>query len=136
MVLDSILSSPRAVVLERALAASSLRQKAISNNIANVNTPEYKKSEVVFEDMLQSAMSGDKLPMLQTNPRHLSPQPKGIPTAKMNVVGSTSIRKDGNNVDIDAEMANLAKNSIYYNAVAQQLGSYYSGLKSVIREGK
>lgn len=136
MVLDSILSSPRAVVLEQALSASSLRQKVISNNIANVNTPEYKKSEVVFEDMLQSAMNGDKMPMLLTNERHLSPQQKGIPTPKLNVVGNTSIRKDGNNVDIDVEMANLAKNSIYYNAVAQQLGSYYSTLKSVIKEGK
>lgn len=136
MVLGSILSSPRAVVLEQALAASSLRQKAISNNIANVNTPEYKKSEVLFEDMLQSVMNGDKMPMLQTNARHLSPQKSGIPTPKLNVVSNTSIRKDGNNVDIDVEMANLSKNSIYYNAVVQQLSSYYSGLKTVIREGK
>ena len=136
MVLDSILSSPRAVVLEQALAASSLRQKAISNNIANVNTPEYKKSEVSFEDMLQSAMDGDKMPMLQTNSRHLSSKKTGVPKPKLNVIGNTSVRKDGNNVDIDVEMANLAKNSIYYNAVAQQLGSYYSTLKSVIKEGK
>ena len=136
MVLNSILSSPRAVALEQALAASSLRQKAISNNIANVNTPEYKKSEVLFEDMLQSAINGDKMPMLQTNIRHLSPQKAGIPTPRLNVVGNTSIRKDGNNVDIDVEMANLAKNSIYYNAVAQQLSSYYLGLKSVIKEGR
>jgi len=136
MVLDSILSSSRAMVLEQALSAASLRQKTISNNIANVNTPDYKKSEVLFEDMLQNAMSGDKMPMMQTNARHLSPQQAGIPTPKIMVSTNTSIRKDGNNVDIDVEMANLAKNSIYYNAVVQQLSSYYSGLKSVIKEGR
>lgn len=136
MVLDSILSSPRAVVLEKALSASSLRQKVISNNIANVNTPDYKKSEVSFEDMLQSAMSGEKLPMVQTNSKHLSSQPIGIPNPKLNVIGNTSLRKDGNNVDIDVEMANLAKNSIYYNAVVHQLSSYYLGIKSAIKEGR
>lgn len=123
-------------MLEQALSASSLRQKVISNNISNVNTPGYKKSEVLFEDMLQSAMTGDKLPMQQTNSRHLPVQQAGIPTPKVNVIGNTSIRTDGNNVDIDVEMANLAKNSIYYNAVVQQLSSYFSGIKSAIKEGR
>jgi len=134
--LNSILSSSRVTVLEQALAASALRQKVISNNISNVNTPGYKKSEVVFEDMLQSVMSGDKMPLLQTNPRHLPAEQAGIPTPKINVIGNTSIRTDGNNVDIDIEMANLAKNSIYYNAIAQQLGNYFSVIKSAIKEGR
>ncbi|MBC8016108.1 MAG: flagellar basal body rod protein FlgB [Sporomusaceae bacterium] len=134
--LNSILSSPRVAVLEQALSASSLRQKVISNNIANVNTPGYKKSEVLFEDMLQSAMSGAKMPMLQTNERHFALGQSGFPTPKVNVIGNTSIRIDGNNVDIDGEMAELAKNNIYYNAVVQQLGSYFSGIKSAIKEGR
>lgn len=134
--LNSILSSSRVTVLEQALAASSLRQKVISNNIANVNTPGYKKSEVRFEDMLQSAMNGDRIPLLQTNPRHLPLQQSGIPTPQVNVIGNTSMRTDGNNVDIDIEMANLAKNSIYYDAIAQQLGSYFSVIKSAIKEGR
>ena len=136
LVLDSILSSPRVTVLEQALSASSLRQKVISNNISNVNTPGYKKSEVLFEDMLQSVMNDDKMPMLQTNARHLPLQQVSIPTPRVNVIGDTSIRTDGNNVDIDVEMANLAKNSIYYNAVVQQLSSYFSGIKSAIKEGR
>ena len=134
--LNSILSSPRVKVLEQALSASSLRQKVISNNISNVNTPGYKKSEVLFEDMLQNAMTGDRIPMLQTNARHLPLQQAGIPTPKTNVIGNTSMRTDGNNVDIDVEMADLAKNSIYYNAVVQQLSSYFSGIKSAIKEGR
>jgi len=134
--LNSILSSPRVTVLEQALSASSLRQKVISNNISNVNTPGYKKSEVLFENMLQNAMTSDKMPMLQTNSRHLPLQHAAMPTAKVNVIGNTSIRTDGNNVDIDVEMADLAKNSIYYNAIAQQLSSYFSGIKSAIKEGR
>ena len=134
--LNSILSSPRVTVLEQALSASSLRQKVISNNIANVNTPGYKKSEVLFEDMLQNAMTSEKIPMLQTNARHLPSQQAGIPTPKTNVIGNTSMRTDGNNVDIDVEMADLAKNSIYYNAVVQQLSSYFSVIKSAIKEGR
>ena len=134
--LNSILSSPRVTVLERALSASSLRQKVISNNISNVNTPGYKKGEVLFEDMLQSVMTSDKLPMVQTNARHLPLHSSGMPIAKTQVNGNTSIRTDGNNVDIDVEMADLAKNSIYYNAVVQQLSSYFSGIKSAIKEGR
>ena len=136
MVLNSLVSSPRVAVLEQAIAASSLRQKTISNNIANVNTPGYKKSEVLFEEMLQSAMNGDKLPMLQTNSRHLPLKQGMIPTPKLNVLSNSSIRTDGNNVDIDIEMASLAKNSIYYNAVVQQISNYFTGIKSAIKEGR
>ena len=134
--LNSILSSPRVTVLEQALSASSLRQKVISDNISNVNTPGYKKSEVLFEDMLQNAMTEGKVPMLQTNARHLPSQRASIPTPKTHVIGNTSMRTDGNNVDIDVEMADLAKNSIYYNAVVQQLSSYFSTIKSAIKEGR
>lgn len=135
-VLNSILSSPRVGVLEQALSASSLRQQTISNNIANVNTPNFKKSEVVFEDLLQDAMDNKKLQMVKTNSQHLSTQKGNIPTPSVNVVDQTSFRTDGSNVDIDIEMANLAKNNIYYNAVVQQLGSYFTGIKSVIKEGR
>lgn len=136
--LNSILASPRVSVLEQALSASSLRQQVISNNISNVNTPGFKKSEVVFEDLLQNAMGDKKLQMTKTNSQHLPSQDEenGIPKPIVNVIGNTSFRTDGSNVDIDIEMANLAKNNIYYNAVVQQLSSYFSGIKSVIKEGK
>jgi len=135
-VLKSLLASPQAAVLENALMASSLRHKVISNNIANVNTPGFKKSEVAFEDMLQSALYGSNMPLAQTNEKHFSVSqsaPRVLPI--VNTVANTSLRTDGNNVDIDIEMAELAKNNIYYNAVAQQLGHYFTSLKSVINGG-
>lgn len=135
--LNSILASPRVGVLEQALSASSLRQQVISNNISNVNTPGFKKSEVVFEDLLQSAIGdGKSLQMTKTNSRHLPIEQGGIPKPAVNVIDKTSFRTDGSNVDIDIEMANLAKNNIYYNAVVQQLSSYFSGIKSAIKEGR
>ncbi|MEG6585874.1 flagellar basal body rod protein FlgB [Dendrosporobacter sp. 1207_IL3150] len=135
--LKSLFSSPRASVLEQSLAAASLRHKIISNNIANVNTPNFKKSEVVFESFLQNALNENKLALANTNNKHISLKQSLVSSKpQVSTVTNTTMRTDGNNVDIDVEMAELAKNNIYYNAVAQQLGNYFSGLKSVINEGK
>lgn len=134
--IQSITGSAQAYVLEKALSASSLRQKTISNNIANVNTPKFKRSEVLFEDILQQKMSGSQqLELAKTNEKHISTQSQALaPTMRM--VADNSFRTDGNNVDIDVEMANMAKNSIYYDALAQQLSRYFTTLKSVIKEGR
>lgn len=134
--IQSITGSAQAYILEKALSASSLRQKTISNNIANVNTPKFKRSEVLFEDILQQKMSGSQqLDLAKTNEKHISTQSQALaPTMRM--VADNSFRTDGNNVDIDIEMANMAKNSIYYDALAQQLSRYFTTLKSVIKEGR
>lgn len=135
--LQSLVSSPKVLILEQSLNAASLRHKVISNNIANVNTPGYKKSEVVFESMLQAALNDKKLLMSQTNEKHFQPVKSPVKTLPVvNTIPDTSMRTDANNVDIDIEMADLAKNNIYYNAVAQQMGRHFSGLKSVINGGK
>lgn len=133
-----ILSSPQELVLEQALGASALRQRVIANNIANVNTPKFKRSDVVFEEKLAQAMGGKTTPLAlaRTHAGHL-PGSRADGGFAPSVVTdrATSVRVDDNNVDIDAEMANVAKNSIYYNAVARELGTYFSNLKSVIRGG-
>lgn len=135
--LKALLSSPKVSVLEQSLAAASLRHKVISNNIANVNTPGFKKSEVAFESMLQSALGGSQLLMTNTNEKHFQTARSPLQvTPTINTITDTSMRTDGNNVDVDIEMAALAKNNIYYNAVAQQLGQHFSGLKSVINGGR
>lgn len=138
--LNSIVSPTYAATLEQALAASSLRHKVISNNVANVNTPGFKKSEVVFESLLQRALDGgdgNTLPLVKTHEKHLPVTSSGeMITPVVNMIGTTSMRTDENNVDVDIEMAEMAKNNIYYNAVAQQIGKYYTGIKSVINGGK
>ncbi len=78
--------------------------------------------------------SGKKLAMTRTQDKHF-PMPsseKGIVSPKINMISNTTMRTDGNNVDIDAEMAGLAKNNIYYNAAVRQIGDYFTSMKSVI----
>ncbi|MBP2650205.1 MAG: flgB [Firmicutes bacterium] len=132
----SILSSQTEDVLGKALAASSLRHKIISNNIANVNTPEFKRSDVLFEDRLAEALNPSKALPARTNERHLAGRNSGSFSPSIITETNTSIRVDGSNVDIDVEMANLAKNNIYYDAVAKQLGRYFSNIKAAINEGR
>lgn len=136
--LKSLVSSPYVNMLESALGASSLRQQVISNNIANVNTPGFKKSEVTFEDRLQSAIEANKkLSILaRTHERHYPHKVNTDISPMINTITNTSLRVDGNNVDIDAEMAEMAKNNIYYNAVVQKVQHYFSNIKSCINGGK
>ena len=107
----------------------------VSNNIANVNTPNFKKSDVVFEDLLAKELNpgqSGKLEMVRTNDRHL---PAGADTpaaARVERQDTTTMRADNNNVDIDVEMANLSKNHIYYNSLAREMGSYLTKMKNVI----
>jgi len=140
-VLEQIMNSSNFNFLGRGLAAASLRQEVISNNIANVNTPNFKRSEVVFEDILakEIGLGGDeekqKLELVRTHDRHLPVTPFPNEDARIYEDDTTTMRVDNNNVDIDIEMANLAKNQLYYSAMAQSLGGYMTKLKNVITSG-
>ena len=100
--LDRITSSPVVSVLQNAMGAATLRQKVISNNIANVNTPNFKKSEVMFEDLLSQELddsNAGKLKMARTNEKHL-PLKKGLKNVQpvVDQINETSMRTDKNNV--------------------------------------
>ncbi len=121
-------------LLKSVLNASQLRQETISNNIANVNTPNYKANRVVFEEKLQRAVDGASVNLKATHVNHFGTleqmvQPKVVKDQ------SASMRNDGNNVDIDVEMSNLAANQILYNTLVQQVDGKISTLRYVIREG-
>lgn len=113
-----------------------MRQEVISNNIANVNTPNFKRSDVVFETLLAKELGlgedKNKLKMVRTRDKHLPQAMTGKAQAGIQLDDTTTMRVDGNNVDIDFEMADLAKNQIYYNAMAKKIGTYIQGVKSVI----
>lgn len=122
-------------LLQRSLDASFARNDVISQNIANVDTPGFKKKSVEFESLLQSAI-GDTVQLRKTNPRHLS---NNVSDTKFQIVQDNknfSLRLDGNNVDIDNEMASMAKNTIKYNTLIQNINSSYKRLKTAISEGK
>ena len=124
-------------LLEKALAGSSLRHKVISNNIANINTPGYKKMEVSFENELAVAAQSENRQhgMSLTHPKHNVPANKTPEPNQIRKIENTSLRTDGNNVDIDAEMAAMTKNNIFYNTVAQRINGYYTNIKLAIKGG-
>ncbi len=74
--------------------------------------------------------------LAKTHARHFDLKNNNTATPVAQTVTNYSLRTDGNNVDIDSEMAELAKNNIYYDAVVQQLSRYFSNIKSAVNEGR
>lgn len=129
------LDTPILNVLAKSLDASSLRQKVLADNVANVDTPGFKRSDVDFQAALASALGeqGQTLPLKETLQGHLP----GVADSGSNIVvkdQSTAFRNDGNNVDIDKEMSNVAENGLYYNSTTQAISSQLALLRMVIQE--
>lgn len=120
--------------LDAGMDASWKRNEVIANNIANVNTPGFKRSYVEFESFYKNA-GDDTFKLKQTREGHMDSG--GLETDDARVVkdSSTSMRMDDNNVDIDSEMSDLAVNVIYYNALSQKVAGEISLLKTAIKEG-
>ena len=128
--------NPALYVLERALDTAALRQRTIAQNIANINTPGYKRYEVSFEGELQQALGlAPGLPLHRTHPYHLPIAGPGV-TPQVHQDNSTTMRQDDNNVDIDREMVDLAQNSLNFNFATQQLSSRLAMLRYVVNEGR
>lgn len=113
--------------LDLALGAAGKRQEVLANNLANVNTPGYKRLEVDFDGMLAKAVdaarTGDRSALEALRP--------GVSTDD-----AVAVRADGNSVDVDQEMAFLAENNIRYNALVQLTQKKLEGLKYVISDGR
>lgn len=126
-------------VVEKALDASWLRNEAISQNIANVDTPGYKRKTVSFEEYLDVAMEDSGFRGKRTNIRHIPIGGSNVDEVEPRLAEdhkSLSFRLDGNNVDIDNEMAAMAKNTIQYNTLAERISGQFRKMKSVINEGR
>ncbi|ASS91565.1 MAG: flagellar basal body rod protein FlgB [Bacillaceae bacterium] len=118
--------------LEQAIRISSLNGKVIANNIANVDTPGYKAKTVNFKNVLDQQI---KLDAYRTNPRHL-PFVGSESTSIVETRTNSAYQHNGNNVDIDQEMAKLAENQIFYNALIDRLNGKFNSLKTVIKGGR
>jgi flagellar basal-body rod protein FlgB len=121
-------------LLERALDAAVMRDEAINQNIANIDTPNYKKKKVLFEEYLQNAETAG-IKGKRTHPKHI-PIGTGDDFSVMPQItednSANKMRLDGNNVDINVEMSELSKNAIKYSALIQKLNGRFSNMKSVI----
>ena len=115
----SKLFGPQANNYVRSLDKLSLRQNVLSGNLANVNTPGYKRRDVDFAIELEQAEMG--IP---------NPKAGGVTT------DPGAIRIDGNGVDLEKEVFMLGENEIRYQTTPQMARGYFRGLKNVIREGR
>jgi flagellar basal-body rod protein FlgB len=126
------------VLLEKSLNVSALRYEVIANNLANIDTPGFKKSYVVFEEILQDALENKKsISIRRTHPGHfgISDRIEEI-QPKVEKDTQTSLRLEGNNVDIEDEMIQLVMNSVNHNFAVQRLNSKLAAMRYVISDGR
>ncbi|WP_047981276.1 flagellar basal body rod protein FlgB [Ornithinibacillus contaminans] len=121
--------------LQQSLNYASVKNQTISSNIANVDTPNYKAKDVVFKDVLNNELQSS-LTAKRTNSRHLPFENE--PRQSFNVMtrNDTTYNHNGNNVDIDKEMSELAENQIYYQSLIDRLNGKFSSLQMVIKGGR
>ncbi len=119
--------------LTRGLDVAALRQKVTANNIANLNTPGFKRSYVLFGEELDKARA--KLPLVRTNMRHYPERP-GETDPRVATEHHTAQRSDGNNVDLDQEMLDMVTNQLRYNALIQTTSGRLAAWRYVINEGR
>lgn len=127
------LGSPIVPFLKSALDNNWLRHEVISHNIANVNTPHYKRWDVIFAEKMQEQR---RIAIARTNPRHLPAQSKVSSLPTLVQTKNTSVRNDGNNVDIEAEMSTQAANLMQYNLMTRLVTDQLGMLRTAITEGR
>ncbi len=121
--------------LSRSLDAAALRQQVIAHNLANLNTPRFKRSAVVFEANLQQAVAKIAAGPATTHPLHL-PAGSALPAPRVQVERHTALRVDGNNVDLEREMLDLVRNQLRYQALVRQINDRCDNWRYVINEGR
>ncbi len=138
----SLLGGITPLTLKKSLDGAMLRHEILANNIANVNTPRFKRSEVKFKTQLKSAidnMAENSQLTMRGNITNRGHMPIGPPTHLDQVAATihrdtaTSVRVDENNISLDMEMATLSGNAAYYSTVVRLLNDYYSGIRTVIQ---
>lgn len=121
-------------IKREAMNANWYRYSLISQNIANIETPNYKRKDIDFESMLKSKIYGNQIDMNLTNIKHINKVNDFSIISHKEMM--TSMRQDKNNVNIDMEMAEQAKTLIKYNIVTSRIDHDIKMMKSAIRGGK
>jgi flagellar basal-body rod protein FlgB len=122
-------------LLEKVLDYTTVKQKTLSENIANASTKNYNRKDVKFDQFLEQNMNQG---MKVTSKKHLTPSEVKMPGKGDFQLGPDPESENlsvGNNVDIDKEMAEMAQNSILFRVAARKLNMHYSSLQSVIKGG-
>ena len=115
---------PSNKTLEKLLDYSSLNQKVIAQNIANADTKNYKRREVEFKELLNNGI------------KNINDSNRVESEFEVKIDENSPVLANGNNVDVNKEMAEMAKNSIMFKFAAKKLNGYYQTLQGVIKGGK
>lgn len=115
--------------LGKALDGQALRQRVVAHNLANVDTPGFRPSRVSFEDQLRHALAAtaDGHPAASAVIDALRPQAAAAP--------GPALRRDGNAVDLECELVELAESTTSYHALIRLLSRKLQMLKAVATEG-
>mgnify|MGYP000129066540 FL=1 len=118
-------------VLDRAADAAWQRNEAISNNIANVDTPGYKRQDVAFESVLQQALGNNRYQSMDDKVANVNlSRLRGRAYVDY---ANYSYRLDGNNVDIENENVMLAENQLKYQGLISSINQEFTNLQTVMK---
>ena len=120
-------------ILDKAADAANLRNELLTNNIANVSTPNYKRKDLDFESVLQAELGGEK--DLNTAVKNANKSLETLDAQVYTDNASLSYRLDGNNVDINTEEARLAENQIKYQALVGLMNQEFARYNTVLSSG-
>ena len=119
-------------IMAKSLDAYYLRSETISNNIANVDTPNYKRKDVNFEDLLKKELSTARTSNIGNSNMTSTSGINGIRPEIYSQETDSMYRIDGNNVDIDNEMSELVKNQMRYSVVLSQLNKQFTSMRTAM----
>ena len=110
------------------------RQKVISSNIANINTPGYKTKELVFEDELNNSITNNSLQLKATNSKHMTNINSSLANSnpKLMEVDNLEEQNDGNNVNLDTQMGEMSKNKVLFDAIQSSIKRDSKLFRSVV----
>lgn len=126
--MGDLLSDVTSAALAKSLDAAGLRHRVIADNIANVETPGFTRSDVQFDEQLRQALSAG-------DPENAMRRVKSV-EPEVEVDSLSPPGPNGNNVSIDKEMAELTKNDLQYETLVQLLNLKASMIRAAITEGK
>jgi flagellar basal-body rod protein FlgB len=127
-------------ILQKSLNGLTTRQRALAENVANADTPGYKRVEVSYEKQLSDAIDGqsdgDELPLKTDDARQftLGPLSLGALKPEVRTIEGETYRNDGNNVDIEEQMSNMAETNIRYNTMASLTQRNFDRVKNLLKD--
>ena len=119
-------------VLDKAADASWLRETAITNNLANIDTPGYKRLDVDFQSVLEKELGMSKYTSLDKKVRDLNRNLSELTVSTYTDSSNFSYRLDRNNVDVDTENVELASEQIRYEALTSSINSQFNCMKAAM----